>query len=144
MEILKRLDVSSFFLSFNHAAKAAAIASVTGSVRLTGSPSTPATATPRISLKKEGEEEENNPDNLIPDKIKCNALNREESRKGDYSSTLSQHSQYIYLTRRILNIVLAKHTCHFEASKNQLSLKLVQQQQMEQLQNKFRHDDLAG
>lgn len=92
MEILKRLGVSSFFLSFNHAAKAAAIASVTGSVRVTGSPSTPATATPRISLKKE---EENNPDNMIPDKINCNGLNRGESRKEDYSSTLSQHSHCI-------------------------------------------------
>lgn len=49
-DILKRLNPSAFFLFNNHAAKAAAIASVTGSVRLTGSPSTPATATPRISL----------------------------------------------------------------------------------------------
>lgn len=50
MEILRRLDPSAFFLSNNHEAKAAAIASETGSVRLTGSPSTPTTATPRISL----------------------------------------------------------------------------------------------
>jgi len=49
MEILKRFP-TGFFLSNNHEAKAAAIASETGSVRLTGSPSTPATATPRISL----------------------------------------------------------------------------------------------
>lgn len=50
MEILKRLGASAFFFSNNQAAKAAAIASVTGSVRLTGSPSTPPIATPRISL----------------------------------------------------------------------------------------------
>lgn len=50
METLSRLDPSAFFFSNNQAPKAAAIASVTGSVRVTGSPSTPATATPRISL----------------------------------------------------------------------------------------------
>lgn len=49
-DILRRLDSLGFFLSDNHEAKAAAIASVTGSVRLTGSPSTPEIATPRISL----------------------------------------------------------------------------------------------
>ena len=50
METLKRLAASGCFLSCNHEANAAAIASVIGSVRVTGSPSTPATATPRISL----------------------------------------------------------------------------------------------
>lgn len=50
METLSRLDPSDFFLFKSHAEKAVAIASVTGSVRLTGSPSTPATATPRMSL----------------------------------------------------------------------------------------------
>lgn len=49
-EILKRLDPAGNFLSDNQEAKAAPIASETGSVRFTGSPSTPATATPRISL----------------------------------------------------------------------------------------------
>ena len=49
-DTLKGLDASALFISSNHAEKAAAIASVTGSVRVTGSPSTPATATPRISL----------------------------------------------------------------------------------------------
>lgn len=52
MEILKCLEASVFFLSCNHEANAAAIASVTGSVRVTGSPSTPTMATPRISLCK--------------------------------------------------------------------------------------------
>ena len=52
METLKRREPSAFFFSTNHPAKAAAIASATCSVRLTGSPSTPATATPRISLYK--------------------------------------------------------------------------------------------
>nr|GMD30218.1 hypothetical protein Iba_chr09aCG4960 [Ipomoea batatas] len=50
MEIFKDLEASSFFFSSNQAAKAAPIASATGSVRLTGSPSTPATATPRMYL----------------------------------------------------------------------------------------------
>lgn len=50
METLNGLVASGLFLSCNHAANAAAIASVTGSVRVTGSPSTPATATPRMSL----------------------------------------------------------------------------------------------
>lgn len=50
IETLKGREVSAFFFFTNHAAKAAPIASATGSVRLTGSPSTPSTATPRISL----------------------------------------------------------------------------------------------
>lgn len=49
-EMLKRREPSAFFFSNSHAAKPAAIASETSSVRLSGSPSTPATATPRISL----------------------------------------------------------------------------------------------
>lgn len=53
METLNGLVASDFFLSSNHAANAAAIASVTGSVRETGSSSTPGTATPRMSLHKE-------------------------------------------------------------------------------------------
>ena len=40
----------AFFLCNSHCPNAAAMASVTGSGRLTGSPSTPGTATPRISL----------------------------------------------------------------------------------------------
>lgn len=51
METRRGLDPSDFFLSHNQAAKAAAMASATRSVRLTVSPSTPATATPRISLQ---------------------------------------------------------------------------------------------
>lgn len=50
METLRRLEESYFF--FNQPANPAAIASVTGSVRVRGSPSTPSTATPRISLRK--------------------------------------------------------------------------------------------
>ena len=50
METLKGLGPSFFFLSDSHAANAAAMAFETGSVRVTCSPSTPATATPRISL----------------------------------------------------------------------------------------------
>lgn len=52
METLKHLEETFFFFASNQSEKPAAIASVTVSVRVRGSPSTPSIATPRISLGK--------------------------------------------------------------------------------------------
>lgn len=76
MEIFKDLEASSFFFSSNQAAKAAPIASATGSVRLTGSPSTPATATPRMSLQQARCRHKANPRKKYPCSLKIKKLQK--------------------------------------------------------------------
>lgn len=110
MEIFKDLKASSFFFSNNQAAKAAPIASATGSVRLTGSPSTPATATPRMSLQQSRDRYNANTSKKHPCSLRIKKLQKFNSYYMFYNHHCSyQWPQLSWFTCCILFVIFV-HT----------------------------------